>query len=84
MLILQLYLDGQWHDVAQLDVKEPGKGRDSATLLAYEFHYAAEQLDRNDIASCSLNCTVKLIASHFSQPWFGSLDDIVPAGASRR
>lgn len=84
MLILQLYLDGQWHDVAQLDVKEPGKGRDSATLLAYEFHYAAEQLDRNDIASCSLNCPVMLIGSHFSQPWFGFLDDIVPAGASRR
>lgn len=84
MLILQLYLDGNWHDVAELDVKEPSKGRESAALLAYDFNYAAEQLDRNDIASCSLNYPVMLIGSHFAQPWFGFLDDIVPAGASRR
>ncbi len=84
MLILQLYLDGNWHDVAELDVKEPSKGRESAALLAYDFNYAAEHLDRNDIASCSLNYPVMLIGSHFAQPWFGFLDDIVPAGASRR
>lgn len=82
MLTLQLYLDGTWHDAALLDVKAPQRGRDSEALLAYDFTYAVEHLDRNDIASCSLNYPVMLIGSHFAQPWFGFLDDIIPAGAA--
>lgn len=84
MLTLQLYIDGLWQDAALLDVKEPRKGRESAALLAYDFDYASQYLDRNDLASCSLNNAVMLIGSHFSQPWFGFIDDIMPAGASRR
>lgn len=84
MLTLQLCLDGVWHDAAMLNVKAPQLGRGSEALLAYDFTYAAEHLERNDIASCSLNYPVMLIGSHFAQPWFGFLDDIIPAGASRR
>lgn len=84
MLTLQIYLDGRWHDAAVLDFKEPHKGRDSEALLAYDFNYAVDHLDRNDIASCSIHCPVMLIGSHFARPWFGFLDDIIPAGASRR
>lgn len=84
MLTLQIYLDGCWQDAALLDCKEPLKGRDSEALLAYDFNYAVDHLDRNDIASCSINYPVMLIGSHFAKPWFGFLDDIIPAGASRR
>ncbi|WP_343551232.1 HipA domain-containing protein [Pantoea sp.] len=84
MLTLQIYLDGRWQDAALLDCKEPLKGRDSEALLAYDFNYAVDHLDRNDIASCSINYPVMLIGSHFAKPWFGFLDDIIPAGASRR
>lgn len=84
MLTLQLYLDGVWHDAAMLNINVPQLGRGSEALLAYDFTYAAEHLERNDIASCSLNYPVMLIGSHFAQPWFGFLDDIIPAGASRR
>lgn len=84
MLTLQIYLDGCWHDAAVLDFKEPLKGRDGEALLAYDFNYAVDHLDRNDIASCSINYPVMLIGSHFAKPWFGFLDDIIPAGASRR
>jgi len=84
MLTLQIYLDGCWHDAAVLDFKEPYKGRDGEALLAYDFNYAVEHLDRNDLVSCSINYPVMLIGSHFAKPWFGFLDDIIPAGASRR
>lgn len=84
MLTLQIYLNGCWHDAAVLDFKEPLKGRDGEALLAYDFNYAVDHLDRNDIASCSINYPVMLIGSHFAKPWFGFLDDIIPAGASRR
>ncbi|WP_237680740.1 type II toxin-antitoxin system HipA family toxin [[Erwinia] mediterraneensis] len=67
-----------------LEIKEPRKGRFSQAKLAYEFTYALDYLERNDIASCSLHCPVNLIGSHYAQPWFGFLDDIMPAGASRR
>lgn len=84
MLTLQLHVDGRWQDAALLDVKESRKGRESAALLAYEFDYASQYLDRDDHASCSINYSVMLIGSHFSQPWFSFLDDIMPSGASRR
>lgn len=84
MLTLQIYLDGCWQDAAVLDLKEPTKGRESEALLAYNFDYAVDHLDCDDIASCSINYPVMLIGSHFANPWFGFLDDIIPAGASRR
>jgi serine/threonine-protein kinase HipA len=84
MLTIQLFIDSSWHDAAVLDIKEPRKGRNSQAILAYEFTYALDYLDRDDLASCSLHCPVNLIGSHHAQPWFGFLDDIMPAGASRR
>ncbi len=55
MLTLQIFLDGDWHDAAMLDLKDPLQGRNSQALLAYDFAYAVDHLERNDIASCSLN-----------------------------
>ena len=84
MLTLQLFLAGNWHDAAILEIKDPPQGRNSQARLAYDFTYAIDYLERNDIASCSLNYPVMLIGSHAAQPWFTFLDDIIPAGASRR
>lgn len=84
MLTIQIFVDSEWQDAALLDVKEPRKGRESLSLLAYDFDYALRYLDRNDLAGCSLAYPVMLIGSHRAQPWFGFLDDIMPAGASRR
>lgn len=84
MLTLQLFIKGRWHDAAQLNIQHPHRGRESPSLLAYNFDYAVEYLDRNDYASCSLNYPVMLIGSYAARPWFTFLDDIMPAGASRR
>lgn len=84
MLTLQLFIKGRWHDAAQLNIQHPHQGRESPALLAYNFDYAVEYLDRNDYASCSLNYPVMLIGSYAARPWFTFLDDIMPAGASRR
>lgn len=84
MLTIQLFIKGRWYDAAQLNIQKPSQGRESAALLAYDFDYAADYLDRNDYASCSLNYPVMLIGSYATPPWFSFLDDIMPAGASRR
>lgn len=84
MLTLQLFTDGCWQDAAQLDIHKPSQGRASPASLAYDFNYALQHLNRNDAASCSVTCPVILIGSHHACPWFGFLDDIMPAGASRR
>lgn len=84
MLTLQLFIDSEWHDVAQLDIKHPQQGRESPTQLAWEFDYAINYLDRDDCASVSINYPVNLIGSYHAKPWFSFLDDIIPSGASRR
>lgn len=84
MLTLQLFTDGQWRDAAYLEIQDPHKGRESQALLAYDFDYAVEYFERRDLASCSLIYPVAMVGSHRAKPWFGFLDDIMPAGASRR
>lgn len=84
-LTLQTYLQGQWHDAAQLTLPEPDQGRIGESLLGYHPQaYSLEYMGRDDIAACSLRFPVDLMQTYRSKPWFGFLDDIMPAGASRR
>ncbi|MEN0037310.1 MAG: HipA domain-containing protein [Cellvibrio sp.] len=84
-LTLQTYLQGQWHDAAQLTLPEPDQGRTSESLLGYHPQaYALKYMGRDDLAACSLRFPVDLMQTYRSKPWFGFLDDIMPAGASRR
>ncbi len=85
MLTIQLFNDGQWRDAAVLDIPEPKAGRlGLATLSYHPQSYALEFMGRDDQQACSLALPVDLMQTYRSKPWFGFLDDIMPAGASRR
>ncbi|MFC3114725.1 type II toxin-antitoxin system HipA family toxin [Cellvibrio fontiphilus] len=84
-LTLQTYLGGQWRDAAQLTLTNPEQGHSGESLLGYHPQaYALEHLGRDDTAACSLRLPVDLMQTYRAKPWFSFLDDIIPAGASRR
>ncbi len=52
--------------------------------MGYLTEYALDWLDRDDEHACSLQLPVELMNTHQLPRWFAFLDDIMPAGASRR
>ncbi len=83
-LTLQIYHDHHWHDAAQLEVPQPDMGTHGPAHLGYLQDYALEWMLRDDEHACSLTLPVELMMKHHGKRWFGFLEDIMPAGASRR
>ncbi|MBD3895249.1 type II toxin-antitoxin system HipA family toxin [Halomonas sp. ML-15] len=83
-LTLQLYLNQHWQDVAELELPEPERGIRGRAGLRYRQEYALDWMFRDDEHACSLNLPVELMMTHRGKSWFGFLEDIMPAGASRR
>ncbi|EHJ94324.1 type II toxin-antitoxin system HipA family toxin [Vreelandella boliviensis] len=84
MLTVQVFLNGQWHDAAELVIEHPEQGRRGPARLGYITDYALKWLDRDDEHACSLRLPIELMNTHQSPRWFAFLDDIMPSGASRR
>ena len=83
-LYIEIYHSGQWHQAAVLELLQADKGRQGAVRLVYDQVYALNWMYRDDEYACSLNLPVELMLHHTADRWFGFMDDIVPAGASRR
>lgn len=83
-LMIQIFNHGSWHDAAELTFASPKSGRQGSAILGYDGNYAIEWMYRDDEFSCSLNLPVELAYTYSSKHWFSFLDDIMPAGASRR
>ena len=84
-LTIQTYVEGQWCDAAQLTLTNPDHGHAGESLLGYHPQaYALEHLGHDGLAACSLRLPVDLMQIYRAKPWFNFLDDIMPAGASRR
>lgn len=84
-LTIQTYVEGQWCDAAQLTLTNPEQGHAGESLLGYHPQaYALEHLGHDGLAACSLRLPVDLMQIYRAKPWFNFLDDIMPAGASRR
>lgn len=84
-LTIQIFQNAQWQDAALLEVPEPAEGRQGLALLSYHPQsYAIEHFEEDDVSACSMNLPVSLMDIYRSRPWFTFLDDIMPAGASRR
>ncbi|SEK19662.1 serine/threonine-protein kinase HipA [Halomonas daqiaonensis] len=83
-LTLQVHFDQSWHDAAVLALPNPDRGTRGASRLRYEPDYAVDWMFRDDHHACSLLLPVELMLTHDSTRWFGFLEDIMPAGASRR
>lgn len=83
-LTLQIHHPDGWLDAAELDIPSPDLGTRGPAKLGYFQDYALEWLLRDDEHACSMTLPVELIGKHHGQRWFGFLEDIMPAGASRR
>ena len=83
-LTIQLYLDQAWQDIAQLEISQPELGVRGPIALTYLQHHALEWMFHDDEYACSLTLPVELMLKYRNQRWFGFLEDIMPAGASRR
>lgn len=79
---LQICNEGDWQDAAHISVDE--QSYDVEHKHAYLMTYAIEHLDQNGSAAASINLPVALASTFRHKPWFGYLDDILPAGASYR
>ncbi|GHE20588.1 type II toxin-antitoxin system HipA family toxin [Halomonas urumqiensis] len=83
-LTLQLYDRSHWRDAAIVEFPEPEKGTRGSCRLMYYQAYALDWMFRDDEHACSLSLPVELMLNHRAPRWFGFLEDIMPAGASRR
>lgn len=79
---LQIYIDGMWQDAANIKVHESDSVVEQTT--AYRLEYAVEHLNEVGASACSINCPVELAETFRQRPWFGYLEDILPAGAGCR
>ncbi len=81
---MQVHVDHAWHDAAEVVLPDPEKGVSGTSRLCYITDYALEKMFCDDLRACSLRLPVELMLTHKSPRWFGFLEDIMPAGASRR
>lgn len=85
-LIVQLHLDGQWHDAMELTFLRPADGHASPCTLGYLDAYVVAQLDRlGTTTAAAVSATLPLDWSIRTEPhWPAFLFDIEPSGAARR
>lgn len=84
-LTLQLFHNGRWQDAAQLEFSDPERGRYGPVVMGYEApNYALEWMGHDNQHAVSMNYPVDLMRTYRADHWFSFLDDIMPAGASRR
>lgn len=84
-LTVQAYLNETWTDIAL--IKYPGSENNdwNTTQLDYLTEYAINFLNYDDFHAVSVNHPVSLFFDDRGQPgWLRFIDDIIPAGASRR
>ena len=83
-LTLQIHFDQAWYDAAEISIPDPERGSHGVSRLRYATDYAVDWLFHDDLHAASLLLPVELMLTHESPRWFGFLEDIMPAGASRR
>lgn len=83
-LTVQIFHQGRWHDAATLEMPSPERGRHGPAYLGYGQDYALAWMFHDDEHACSLTLPVELMTRHAAPRWFGFVEDIMPAGASRR
>ncbi|WP_019672500.1 hypothetical protein [Psychrobacter lutiphocae] len=79
-LTIQAYLDNQWLDIAKITFDDSKH----ITSFAYLSDYALEHFLADNYFSTSINYPIELFEYTVDNNWLPFLDDIVPAGASRR
>lgn len=83
-LTVQIHHQADWRDMALLEIPDPARGTRGPVRLGYLQDYALDWMFHDDEHACSLTLPVELMMTHDGDRWFGFLEDIMPAGASRR
>jgi len=84
-LTVQIFLDRQWRDAAEIDFAAPERGHLSATRLDYVAPYVVEQLNNEQIAGAVVGSRYPVDFSSHSEPhWPAFLLDLLPGGEGRR
>ncbi len=83
-ITIQIYRQGQWYDAATLELPHPELGTRGRARLGYLQDHALAWMSHDDEHACSLTLPVELMMRHHGKRWFGFLEDIMPAGESRR
>lgn len=84
-LTLQVYLDGQWHDAAELIIDNPEQGHKSITRLDYLPEYVLEHLNQPGIAGAAISCRYPVdFTTYKEKHWPACILDLLPGGEGRR
>jgi len=84
-ITLQLYLDGQWHDAAELIANAPEQGHEGATRLDYLPEYVLAHLNEPTIAGAAISCRYPVdFKTYADDGWPAFVLDLLPGGEGRR
>lgn len=85
-LTIQLYVENQWRDAAQLSFASTQQGLQAGCTLGYMSTYLVDCLDKEHTRlAWSLSANLPLSWDAYSHaPVWAALQDIIPAGAARR
>lgn len=85
-LTLQLYVENQWWDAAELSFANPQQGISAGCTLGYKSDYLVEYIEKESThLAWSVSANLPLSWDVYSQASvLALLQDIVPAGAARR
>lgn len=81
---MKLIVHEKWHDAAVLEIKNPRKGFLGSAKLSYDIDYGFNYQNNTSLVTCSVNNKVVPFEVYSSSVWPHFLDDMVPAGASRK
>lgn len=80
-LTLQIFLEKQWVDMLVLEFNA---NTYQLQNIAYFNEYIAAHFGEYGLTAVSINCPVDFFIDKQKTDWFSFLNDIIPAGASRR
>lgn len=84
-ITLQLYLDGQWQDAAELIANTPEQGHKGATRLDYVPDYVLAHLNEPSIAGAAISCRYPVdFNTYAADHWPAFVLDLLPGGEGRR
>lgn len=79
-ITLQVFHNQKWHDAAELKADTQSQNVSLDYLKPYKIDFLFEQLE----TACSVNYPVEIFQTYQKQGWLGFIEDILPAGSSRR
>ena len=84
-LTVQIFLDQQWHDAAEISFSAVEQGHLESTRLDYLAPYVIEQLGQAQIAGAAMSCRYPVDFTSYDEPhWPAFVLDLLPGGEGRR